>query len=193
MAGDHRARLRVIRDVVSSADAMLGESIARGVASHHRRRLGRVGWSRALDPSEGLWAEGDPAPRAGCSLEVLVDGEEALPRIADEIATRAVTRVAGGLAVWPVVRAPARWSSRRPAQPAGAAGRADRCARPRVGRRSRPRLPAFAPRRPRHARGALSTAPTSSARSTPTSVRCTATTRKSSSSTIAWRSSAAST
>jgi len=37
--GDHGAGLRVIRAVVSSADAMLGESIARGVASHHRRRL----------------------------------------------------------------------------------------------------------------------------------------------------------
>ena len=76
----------MIRDVVGSADAMLGESVARSVVAHHRRRLERVGWSRAVDPPEGLWAEGDPPPRGGCSLEVLIDGEEALPRIADEIA-----------------------------------------------------------------------------------------------------------
>src|SRR5258708_2105212 len=44
-----------------------------------------MGWGRAVAPSEGLWAEGDPPPRSGCSLEVLIDGEEALPRIADEI------------------------------------------------------------------------------------------------------------
>ena len=78
--------LGVIRDVINSADAMLGESVAKGVASHHRRRLQRVGWGRALDPPEGLWAEGDPPQRSGCSIEILVDGEEALPRIAKEIA-----------------------------------------------------------------------------------------------------------
>ena len=75
----------MIRDLVGSADAMLGESVARGVVSHHRRRLERVGWRRALDPDEGLWAEGDSPPRGGCSVEILIDGEEALPRIADEI------------------------------------------------------------------------------------------------------------
>ena len=76
----------MIRDVVGSADAMLGGSVARGVVAHHRRRLERVGWSRAVVPSKGWWADGDPSPRGGCSLEVLIDGEEALPRIADEIA-----------------------------------------------------------------------------------------------------------
>ena len=44
----------MIRDVISSADAMLGESVAKGVASHHRRRLERVGWGRAFDPSGGV-------------------------------------------------------------------------------------------------------------------------------------------
>ena len=76
----------MIRDVVGSVDAMLGGSVARSVVAHHRRRLERIGWSRAVRPPEGLWAEGDPLPRGGCSLEVLIDGEEALPRIADEIA-----------------------------------------------------------------------------------------------------------
>jgi phosphatidylserine/phosphatidylglycerophosphate/cardiolipin synthase-like enzyme len=31
-------------------------------------------------------AAGDPPPRAGCSVEVLVDGSEALPRLAQELA-----------------------------------------------------------------------------------------------------------
>ena len=77
----------MIRDLFSSADAILGESVAKCVESHHRRRLERVGWRQAFDPSPGLWAEGDPPPRGGCTLEVLIDGEEALPRIADEIAS----------------------------------------------------------------------------------------------------------
>jgi hypothetical protein len=39
----------------------------------------------ALDAPPGGWAEGDPPPRPGNELEVIVDGAEALPRIADEI------------------------------------------------------------------------------------------------------------
>jgi phosphatidylserine/phosphatidylglycerophosphate/cardiolipin synthase-like enzyme len=57
------------------------------VRSHHARRLRRLGWERALDPPDGeLWAEGDPPPRDGCTVEVLVDGSEALPRLAHELA-----------------------------------------------------------------------------------------------------------
>jgi phosphatidylserine/phosphatidylglycerophosphate/cardiolipin synthase-like enzyme len=70
---------------MGAADSVLGDSVAKAVASHHRRRLDRLGWRRAFDPSEGLWAEGYPPPRAGCSLEILVDGEVALPRIAHEM------------------------------------------------------------------------------------------------------------
>jgi phosphatidylserine/phosphatidylglycerophosphate/cardiolipin synthase-like enzyme len=33
-----------------------------------------------------LWCAGDPAPREGCSLEVLIDGAQALPLIAEAIA-----------------------------------------------------------------------------------------------------------
>jgi len=56
------------------------------VRSHHRRRLRRLGWGRALDPpDDGLWAAGEPPPRPGCSLEVLVDGAAALPRLAEEL------------------------------------------------------------------------------------------------------------
>jgi phosphatidylserine/phosphatidylglycerophosphate/cardiolipin synthase-like enzyme len=57
------------------------------VRAHHGRRLRKLGWGRALEPrGDALWASGEPAPRPGCSLEVLVDGAEALPRLARELA-----------------------------------------------------------------------------------------------------------
>jgi phosphatidylserine/phosphatidylglycerophosphate/cardiolipin synthase-like enzyme len=70
--------------LLSRADAALGDAIEAAVSAKHRRRLKRLGWERALEPpDDGLWAAGDPPPREGCSLEVLVDGAEALPAIAE--------------------------------------------------------------------------------------------------------------
>jgi phosphatidylserine/phosphatidylglycerophosphate/cardiolipin synthase-like enzyme len=66
-------------------DRQLGTAVGRAVASHHRRRLSRVGWLDAFEPSGRTWARGVP-PRDGCSLEVLIDGATALPRIASELA-----------------------------------------------------------------------------------------------------------
>ena len=66
-------------------DRKVGDGAERLVGGHHRRRLRALGWARALDPPPGLWAAGDPPPRPGCALEVLIDGEEALPRIAEEL------------------------------------------------------------------------------------------------------------
>ena len=67
-------------------DRLAGRGLQRLVRSHHARRLRRIGWERALEPSgPDLWASGDPPPRTGCSLEVLIDGAEALPRIAGEL------------------------------------------------------------------------------------------------------------
>jgi phosphatidylserine/phosphatidylglycerophosphate/cardiolipin synthase-like enzyme len=58
-----------------------------GLARHrHRRRLRRVGWEQALDGSELRFAAGTTPPRDGNLLEVLIDGSEALPRMAEEIA-----------------------------------------------------------------------------------------------------------
>jgi phosphatidylserine/phosphatidylglycerophosphate/cardiolipin synthase-like enzyme len=69
--------------VISKADAVLGDAIEAAVRARHRRRLRRLGWERALEPPDaGLWAAGDPPPRAGCSLEALIDGAQALPAIA---------------------------------------------------------------------------------------------------------------
>jgi phosphatidylserine/phosphatidylglycerophosphate/cardiolipin synthase-like enzyme len=74
------------RDALLTVDRTVGDGAERLVRRHHERRLRSLGWERALDPpGDGLWAAGDPPPRAGCALEVLIDGEEALARIADEL------------------------------------------------------------------------------------------------------------
>ena len=55
------------------------------ILGHHRRRLARSGHGGTLDAEGAGWAADGPQPRPGCSLEVLIDGAEALPRIAQEI------------------------------------------------------------------------------------------------------------
>src|SRR5580765_7647628 len=72
---------------IGRLDDRIGAGIERLVVAHHRHRLKRRGWQRAFDPpGDGLWCAGDPPPRDGNAFEVLVDGEEALPRLQDEIA-----------------------------------------------------------------------------------------------------------
>jgi phosphatidylserine/phosphatidylglycerophosphate/cardiolipin synthase-like enzyme len=64
----------------------LGAAISHAVRAHHRRRLGRAGWLAALDAPAGGWAAGEPQSRPGNSLEILIDGAEALPRMATQLA-----------------------------------------------------------------------------------------------------------
>jgi phosphatidylserine/phosphatidylglycerophosphate/cardiolipin synthase-like enzyme len=71
-------------DLAYHVDRHLGEAVGRAVAAHHRRRLRRYGWEDALAADGGGWARGTP-PREGCSLEVLIDGAEALPHVAREL------------------------------------------------------------------------------------------------------------
>jgi phosphatidylserine/phosphatidylglycerophosphate/cardiolipin synthase-like enzyme len=67
-------------------DKSVGNFVEWTVRSHHHRRLRRIGWEHALEPEDGqLWALGDPPPREGNDVEVLIDGATALPRIAGEI------------------------------------------------------------------------------------------------------------
>ena len=75
-----------LRDLALLGDRQLGAAISRTICSHHRRRLARLGWLGALEPPAGGWAAGEPPPRRGNSLEVLIDGAEALPRMMAEIA-----------------------------------------------------------------------------------------------------------
>ena len=67
------------------ADRHLGAAVSRAVRAHHRRRLERIGWLGALDAPRGDWAAGDPQPRPGGSLDVLIDGAEALPWMVAEL------------------------------------------------------------------------------------------------------------
>jgi phosphatidylserine/phosphatidylglycerophosphate/cardiolipin synthase-like enzyme len=67
-----------------SVDAFVGGAVERAVCLKHRRRLSRLG-SGALRPGPGIWAAGDPEPREGCTLEVLVDGERAFAEMAEAI------------------------------------------------------------------------------------------------------------
>jgi phosphatidylserine/phosphatidylglycerophosphate/cardiolipin synthase-like enzyme len=84
----------VAPDPLNLADRLAGQGLEGVVAAHHRRRLRRLGQAGALvPPGDGrLWAGGDTPPRPGCAIDVLVDGAEALPAIADAIA-RARRRV----------------------------------------------------------------------------------------------------
>jgi phosphatidylserine/phosphatidylglycerophosphate/cardiolipin synthase-like enzyme len=72
---------------LNRVDDLVGEAIERAIRSHHRRRLRRRGSEGALETEAGGWAKtGVLAPRAGCRLELHVDGADALARIADAIA-----------------------------------------------------------------------------------------------------------
>ena len=74
-------------DPLARADALLGRAIESGVERHHRRRLTALGQVHAVDPrGPQLWAAGDPPPRPGNRLDVLIDGAAALPAIAEAIA-----------------------------------------------------------------------------------------------------------
>src|SRR5581483_5907852 len=71
--------------MLEQIDAFVGERIEAGIRAHHRRRLERIGWARALDAQAGSWATGEPPPREGNDVQVLVDGAAALPEIARAI------------------------------------------------------------------------------------------------------------
>jgi phosphatidylserine/phosphatidylglycerophosphate/cardiolipin synthase-like enzyme len=72
---------------LSHLDDRLGDALERGTARHHLRRLRRHGQVGAIVPSSpGLWATTATAqPREGNALEVLIDGAQALPAMAEAI------------------------------------------------------------------------------------------------------------
>jgi len=77
-----------VASLLRTIDGALGDRLEAAVCAHHRRRLARRGHEGAIDPPAGGWARsGAFAPAAGSRVELLVDGEEALPRLAEEIAT----------------------------------------------------------------------------------------------------------
>jgi phosphatidylserine/phosphatidylglycerophosphate/cardiolipin synthase-like enzyme len=82
---------------LSRLDNVVGVGVEKLIRSHHQLRLSRHGRAEALDPAPGGWARtGSFVPRDGCRFELLVDGAEALPRIADAItAARSHVHLAG--------------------------------------------------------------------------------------------------
>jgi phosphatidylserine/phosphatidylglycerophosphate/cardiolipin synthase-like enzyme len=70
----------------------LGDRLDRAVRDRHRDELRAAGWEHALDASAASFVRDGPDPRAGNAVEVLIDGAEALPRIAEEL-TRAESHV----------------------------------------------------------------------------------------------------
>ncbi len=66
-------------------DRVLGNLVEGRILARHRHRLSKLGHQESFSPGHGLWASGDPPPRRGNSLEVLIDGEEVLPAIARAI------------------------------------------------------------------------------------------------------------
>jgi phosphatidylserine/phosphatidylglycerophosphate/cardiolipin synthase-like enzyme len=84
-------------DLLLTLDKAIGNGVEWLVRTHHARRLRRIGWARALSPPDSaVWAAGDPPPRSGCSLEVLVDGADALARLAEELeGARSHVHIAG--------------------------------------------------------------------------------------------------
>src|ERR1035437_3449559 len=75
----------VAHNLARRADRHLGAAASRATTGPHRRRLERISRLGALDPPAGGWAAGEPQPRQGGSLEFLIDGAEALPRMVAEL------------------------------------------------------------------------------------------------------------
>jgi phosphatidylserine/phosphatidylglycerophosphate/cardiolipin synthase-like enzyme len=86
----------MIPGFVERVDSIVGDSIERAMCAHHRRRLRRVGWDHALSAADARWAVAGELPSGGNAIEVLVDGEEAIPRIAEAIGNaRSHVHIAG--------------------------------------------------------------------------------------------------
>src|SRR3954471_14292980 len=72
--------------LIDRFDAAVGDGIEHAMIRHHLRRLRRHGQMDALVPaSDGLWARTATPPREGNALEVLIDGANALPEMAEAI------------------------------------------------------------------------------------------------------------
>jgi phosphatidylserine/phosphatidylglycerophosphate/cardiolipin synthase-like enzyme len=85
----------VIADPVSQIDAQIGDAIEGAIRSHHRRRLTRIGWDRALHGAGRGWATAGPI-REGNHLEIHIDGAAALPAIGAAVrGARSFVHIAG--------------------------------------------------------------------------------------------------
>jgi phosphatidylserine/phosphatidylglycerophosphate/cardiolipin synthase-like enzyme len=77
---------RFLEELTIKAGHLVGRSIDSTIAGRHRLTLRRAGWEHALDVDTPQFARGTWPPREGNRVEVLVDGSEALPRMAADMA-----------------------------------------------------------------------------------------------------------
>ena len=83
-------------DPIARLDESVGQAVESVIIAHHRRRLRRVGRASSLQPPPGGWASGDPPPRPGNRLEILIDGEAAFSAMVAAIrAASATVHLAG--------------------------------------------------------------------------------------------------
>jgi phosphatidylserine/phosphatidylglycerophosphate/cardiolipin synthase-like enzyme len=87
----------VAEGLLRFGDRLLGDVVEAGILTKHRYRLTRLGHRESIDPSPGLlWASGEPPPRKGNLLDVLIDGQEVLPAIEQAIrSARSHVHIAG--------------------------------------------------------------------------------------------------
>ena len=87
---------RFLESVAVKLGHALGEQIDSSVRGRHRLRLRHLGWERALTASELGFAQGGFPARPGNMLDVLVDGSDVLPSIAQELsAAQSYVHLAG--------------------------------------------------------------------------------------------------
>jgi phosphatidylserine/phosphatidylglycerophosphate/cardiolipin synthase-like enzyme len=72
--------------LAARVDGAIGRAVEGTITRHHRRRLSRVGWDGAYDPfGDGIVAGGEPPPRAGNAVDILIDGAEAFDSMLEAI------------------------------------------------------------------------------------------------------------
>jgi phosphatidylserine/phosphatidylglycerophosphate/cardiolipin synthase-like enzyme len=76
---------KLLEEAGVKVGSALGEGIDRAVRNRHRGRLRRAGWEHALDADGLEFATGGAPPRPGNAIEILIDGCDALQRIAEEL------------------------------------------------------------------------------------------------------------
>ena len=138
-----------VRDTSLHVAHAVGEGIDRQVRNHHRRRLRKVGWEHAFDGERAGWARDAMEPREGNRAEVLIDGANVLPRMAEDIAAAESHVHLIGWHFSPELDLTRGETADDPPQPPRRARRARRGAGADVEGLAAPRLPSD-PRRRRH-------------------------------------------
>jgi phosphatidylserine/phosphatidylglycerophosphate/cardiolipin synthase-like enzyme len=84
-------------DLLGRVDGAIGRAVEGSITRVHHRRLSKVGWDGAYDPvGHEVWAIGDPPPRPGNSVDILIDGVEAFASMLQEIkAARSSINITG--------------------------------------------------------------------------------------------------